>query len=52
MEEYQSFEKEAESLFGKMRESTPEEDESIQSYLDSISEPTGFNIFDILDGGE
>lgn len=52
MEEYQSFEQEAESLFGTMRDATPEEIESIQSHLDRISKPTGFNIFDIIDGGE
>lgn len=40
---------EAEKLFGKMRESTPEENEKINAYIKSISVPTGINIFDLLD---
>lgn len=41
---------EAEELFGKMRGATPEEQKSINKYVDSISEPTGINLFDIMEG--
>ena len=48
------FEQEAEQLFGKMRESTEHEKSQIQKHLDEISQPTGYNLFDMIDelGGE
>ncbi len=44
--------KEAEDLFGNMRDATPEEQKNIDIYLKNISVPTGVNIFDLLDGNE
>lgn len=43
---------EAEELFGEMREATPEEQQSIDNYLKSISTPTGVNLFDLLEDNE
>lgn len=43
---------EAEELFGEMREATPEEQQSIDNYLKSISTPTGVNLFDLLEDDE
>lgn len=43
-----NFEKEAEELFGKMRESTKEENSRIDEYLKSISVPTEYNLFDLM----
>lgn len=40
---------EVELLFGKMRETTKEEQECIDKYLKDISKPTGVNLFDYLD---
>lgn len=40
--------KEAEDLFGNMRDTTPEEQKNINSHLKEISMPTGMNIFDLL----
>lgn len=40
--------KEAENLFGNMRDTTPEEQKNINSHLKEISMPTGMNIFDLL----
>ena len=40
-----NVEKEAEALFGKMREATAEEYEHIQKYIDSISIPTGVDFW-------
>ena len=40
--------KEAEDLFGNMRDATPEEQKNINGYLKEISMPTGMNIFDLL----
>ena len=40
----------AESLFGDMRDMTPEESKAMSDYISSISEPTGVNVFDIVDG--
>lgn len=42
----------ANELFGDMRDTSPEELERINSYLDSISKPTGINIIDLLNEGE
>ena len=33
-------------MISQMRETTPEENKAISDYLDSISKPTGINIFD------
>ena len=33
-------------MMSQMRETTPEENKAISDYLDSISKPTGINIFD------
>lgn len=48
------FEQEAGQLFGEMREPTEYENRQIQKHLDEISEPTGLNLFDMIDqsGGE
>ena len=32
-----------------MRDPTPEEWDSINNYIESISRPTGINIFDLMD---
>ena len=40
--------KEAEELFGEMRDATPEEQECINNYIKDISNPTGVNIFDLI----
>lgn len=40
--------KEAEELFGEMRDATPEEQECINNYIKDISDPTGVNIFDLI----
>lgn len=36
-------------FFHGMREATPEENEKINAYIESIAVPTGINIFDLLD---
>ena len=41
--------KEVEAAFGKMRNATKEEQESVNRYIRSISQDTGENFFDILD---
>lgn len=38
----------ANSLFGEMRDITPEESKSVSDYISSISKPTGINIFDLM----
>lgn len=38
---------EAKTLFGKMREATIEESESVRNYIRSISKNTGVNFFDL-----
>lgn len=43
---------EAEELFGKMRDATPEEQQIIDNYLKSISILTGVNLFDLLNNEE
>mgnify|MGYP001782823517 CR=1 FL=1 len=44
--------KEAEELFGEMRDATPEEQGCINNYIKDISEPTGINIYDLIDDKE
>ena len=44
--------KEAEELFGEMRDVTPEEQKCIDNHIKNISVPTGVNIFDLLDSNE
>lgn len=46
---YKNIRQVAESLFGEMRDLTPEESEAHSRYISSISTPTGVNIWDILD---
>ncbi len=41
------LEEEANTLFGEMRNATPEERASINKYIKSISKDTGVNFFDI-----
>ena len=38
-----------EEWLGSMRDPTPEEWNSINNYIESISHPTGVNIFDLMD---
>ena len=40
---------EAKELFGEMRDTTPEEQESIENYLKDISIPTNVNVFDLIE---
>ena len=40
---------EVEAVFGKMRNATKEEQESVNRYIRSISQDIGENFFDILD---
>ena len=40
--------KEAEDLFGNMRDTTPEEQKCIDNHIKNISVPTGVNIFDLI----
>ncbi len=40
---------EAKELFGEMRDLTKEEYEQYKKYIESISEPTGINIWEILE---
>ena len=39
------------SLFGEIRDMTPEESEAHSRYISSISTPTGVNIWDLVDNG-
>ena len=41
------LEEEANTLFGEMRDATPEEQAGINKYIKSISRDTGVNFFDI-----
>lgn len=43
------FDKMFEEWLGSMRDPTPEEWDSINNYIESISYPTGVNIFDLMD---
>lgn len=45
--EVSQLEAEATSLFGTMRDATPEEQESVNNYIKSISRKTGVNFFDL-----
>lgn len=42
------LEKLSRRLFGEMRDATPEENKSINDYISRISNPTGINIFNLL----
>lgn len=44
--------KEAEELFGEMRDATTEEQGCINNYIKDISELTGINIYDLIDDKE
>lgn len=44
-----NFDKVFEEWLGLMRNPTQEEWDSINSYIESISRPTGINIFDLMD---
>ena len=44
-----SFDKIFEEWLSSMRDPTPEEWDSINNYIESISRPTGINIFDLID---
>lgn len=44
-----NFNKMFEEWLGSMRDPTPEEWDAINSYIESISHPTGVNIFDLMD---
>ena len=46
------FDKMFEEWLGSMRNPTQEEWNSINNYIESISHPTGVNIFDLMDGYE
>ena len=41
------LEKEANALFGTMRDATPEEQASVNKYIKSISKNTGVKFFDL-----
>lgn len=43
------FVKVLEEWLGSMRDPTPEEWNSINNYIESISRPTGINMFDLMD---
>ena len=43
-----NFDKIFEEWLSSMRDLTPEERDSINNYIESISHPTGVNIFDII----
>ena len=42
------FDKIFEEWLNSMRDPTPEEWDSVNNYIESISHPTGVNIFDIM----
>ena len=44
-----NFDKMFEEWLGSMRNPTQEEWDAINSYIESISQPTGVNIFDLMD---
>ena len=44
-----NFDKMFEEWLGSMRNPTQEEWDAINSYIESISRPTGINIFDLMD---
>lgn len=39
----------AKELFGEMRDLTKEERKAYNEYIESISEPTGINFYEVLD---
>ena len=43
------FDKIFEEWLSSMRDPTPEEWDHINNYIESISHPTGINIFDLID---
>ena len=43
------FDKWFEEWINSMRDPTPEEWDHINNYIESISRPTGINIFDLID---
>ena len=45
----ENFDKMFEEWLGSMRNPTQEEWDAINSYIKSISRPTGVNIFDLMD---
>ena len=45
----ENFDKVFEEWLGSMRNPTQEEWDAINSYIESISQPTGVNIFDLMD---
>ena len=44
-----NFDKIFEEWISSMRDPTPEECDSVNNYIESISHPTGINIFDLMD---
>ena len=47
-----NIEKATEAMINHMRNATPEEEECINKYIESISEKTGVNFYDCLDKAE
>lgn len=45
----ENFDKWFEEWLSSMRDPTPEEWDHINNYIESISRPTGINIFDLID---
>ncbi len=45
----ENFDKMFEEWLGSMRNPTQEEWDAINNYIESISRPTGVNIFDLMD---
>lgn len=45
----EDFDKIFEEWLSSMRDPTPEEWDHINKYIESISRPTGINIFDLID---
>lgn len=43
------FDKIFDEWLSSMRDPTPEEWDSVNNYIESISRPTGINIFDLID---
>ena len=43
------FDKIFKEWLSSMRDPTPEEWDSVNNYIESISHPTGINIFDLMD---
>lgn len=47
-----NFDKIFEEWISSMRDPTPEEWDYVNNYIESISRPTGVNIFDLIDEHE